>query len=246
VTTAVTLTVPGAPAKTRVQAELTLLGAGGNTTIVLPITDPAATYTNLEGNWVEVDVPGAKPFNVRAGSKLSMLQLQVTIAGPDGGTQDSGNVVQPIIQQLLQMCGSDGTYPIALTWGSLDSSAQLTQTGHWHIDSLEIDSTWRQPGTNNISQATATIQLKEVNDPPTVSATVAAWVAPPAAPAGVSSSSAAAPSTYTVRQGDTIYSIAAAVYGNPEPGWRDILAANDITDARTLAVGQQLIIPAIG
>jgi LysM repeat protein len=242
VSTAVTVTVAGTPAVSRVQAELTLLGSGGNTTIVLPITDPAATYTNLEGNWVEVDVPGGKPFNVRAGSKLSMLELQVTIAGPDGGTQDPSNVVQPIIQQLLKMCQSDGTYPIALTWGSLDSSAQLTQTGHWHIDSLEINSTWRQPGTNNISQATATIQLKEVNDPPTATSGVASWTAPPPAPSAVSAASVQA--TVTVAQGDTAYSIAAAAYGNPEPGWRAILAANNITDPRSLTVDQQIVIPA--
>jgi nucleoid-associated protein YgaU len=49
--------------------------------------------------------------------------------------------------------------------------------------------------------------------------------------------------SYVVQQGDTFYSIARKVYGTPEPGWRTILDANNMTDPRQLYVGQTLLIP---
>lgn len=49
--------------------------------------------------------------------------------------------------------------------------------------------------------------------------------------------------TYTVRAGDTAYSIAYTVYGASEPGWRYLLAANGLTDPRALTPGTVLSFP---
>jgi hypothetical protein len=243
---AVTVTVAATAATGRVQAELTLLNSSGNTVVVLPITNPAATYTNLAANWAEVDRPGQKPLNMRAGDNLHSMQLNVTLVGADGGVLDSQNAVETLCRDLLNLSQNDGTAgPIALTWGTFDSSSLLTQTGYWHIDDLEIDSTWRQPGTNNVSQATATITLKEVQDPPPATGTAPGWTAPPPPPAPVSASSVNGGkiTTWTVGQGDTLYSIATAVYGTPEPGWRTIAAANDISNPASITLDQVLTIP---
>jgi len=48
--------------------------------------------------------------------------------------------------------------------------------------------------------------------------------------------------TYTVQRGDTLWSIASRQYGNGQR-WRDIAAANGITNERQLAVGQVLVLP---
>jgi hypothetical protein len=47
---------------------------------------------------------------------------------------------------------------------------------------------------------------------------------------------------YTVRRGDTLASIAAAIYRDPTQ-WRPIAQANDIQDPRRVAPGRNLLIP---
>ncbi len=56
--------------------------------------------------------------------------------------------------------------------------------------------------------------------------------------------SAAAPGarTYTVEKGDTLTSIARKVYGNPAK-FKDIAAANGITDPNKIKAGQVLTLP---
>ncbi len=68
--------------------------------------------------------------------------------------------------------------------------------------------------------------------------------APAAAPSPSPSPSASggAPSSYTVKPGDTINSIAEKVYGDVGLG-NAILRANNITDPSTLSVGDVLTIP---
>lgn len=46
-------------------------------------------------------------------------------------------------------------------------------------------------------------------------------------------------STYVVRRGDTLTSIAARLYGDPT-AWMDLADLNDIRDPRSIKVGQVL------
>jgi LysM repeat protein len=241
---AVTVNVTRPVRTVDVKAELTLLGRGGET-IVLPITDPKATYDNLAANWVEVPRPGLKPYNKRVGDNLHTLAVNVTIVGSDNGPRDPAGTCDHIVRQLLDMTANDTPdAPVALTWGTLDSASTLTQTGHWHVQSMTITGVWKQPGTNNISQATAAITLKEASDEPTTPNAQPTWLAPPPPPSPVTVS-ATVPRirVYNVVQGDTAYSIAKKVYGSSEPGWRTILAANGLTDPRNLTPGMALLIP---
>ncbi|MBX2852466.1 MAG: LysM peptidoglycan-binding domain-containing protein [Phycisphaeraceae bacterium] len=48
--------------------------------------------------------------------------------------------------------------------------------------------------------------------------------------------------TYTIRKGDTLWSIAQREYGDGQK-WRDISAANPSVDPKKLAVGQQITLP---
>jgi hypothetical protein len=148
----------------RRQAVLSLLGSGQ--ALALPITDPAAVYASLEGNWVEVPRPGRKPMNVRVGGKLSTLQLNITLAPANGSVFDPGGTVQPVLERLINFANADGVYPLALAWGGVDGYTGLSATGHWRIDALTVNSTQRQPGTNNVTQANVSLTLKEVSDPP--------------------------------------------------------------------------------
>jgi len=241
---AVKVSVSSGPRIRHKQAMLTLLGRNGER-VVLPITSPAATYSNLEQNWQELDRPGRRPLNMHVGGKLRTIQLNVTLAAADGGTRDFDNIVETKVRQLTRMCNWDSRdQAVALTYGAYDSSTELTATGHWHIDSFVLDSTWRQE-SNNISQATATVTLKEVSDPPAANNQNPGWTAPPAAP--TYTTGGGKPQTvryWTVKQGDTLYKIARAVYGKPEPGWRSIASANFLSNpARDLQPGSALLIP---
>ena len=62
--------------------------------------------------------------------------------------------------------------------------------------------------------------------------------APPPAPAPVPQ----AVNKYTVRRGDTLWSIALRTYGDGHR-WRDIIAANPGLDPKKLRVGQTLVMP---
>ena len=48
--------------------------------------------------------------------------------------------------------------------------------------------------------------------------------------------------TYTIRKGDTFWSIAQREYGDGQK-WRDISAANPSVDPKKLAIGQQITLP---
>ena len=48
--------------------------------------------------------------------------------------------------------------------------------------------------------------------------------------------------TYTIRKGDTLWSIAQREYGDGQR-WKDISAANPSVDPKKLAIGQQITLP---
>ena len=48
--------------------------------------------------------------------------------------------------------------------------------------------------------------------------------------------------TYTIRRGDTLWSIANREYGNGQR-WRDIAQANPSIDPQRLAIGQEILLP---
>ena len=50
---------------------------------------------------------------------------------------------------------------------------------------------------------------------------------------------------WTVRRGETLSSIAAAVYRDPGR-WRELAAANALADPRALTPGTALVVPALG
>jgi len=50
------------------------------------------------------------------------------------------------------------------------------------------------------------------------------------------------PTSYTIRKGDTLWSISRQVYGNGNR-WQDIASANNIANPKKLRVGQTLLLP---
>lgn len=244
---AVRLTLPRGVVAERRHAELTLVGAFGAkpTHVVLPIVDPATQIQNLAGDWQQITRPGQAPIAARAGDQLTTIQVTATIAPPDGGPHDDANSVEPILNDLAFLAEADSDLqPIALTWGTFITSAWTTSTGYWHIQELEIDTQLMQPGTNNISRAEVTITLLEHSPAPSAAGSSSGkWNPPPAAPRPTFTANNRRVTYWTVAAGQTAYSIARAVYGHPEPGWRVICDANGIGRPSNIAPGQTLLIP---
>jgi LysM repeat protein len=253
-TGAVTISVSGAARAVDTKASLTLLNIGASvlTQWFIPITSPEVDYTQLSDSWVEVARPGRSPFLVRQGGRLSKVKLTATFVSQASAGKGAGDVGQSVEQDLetfINMARSrrdqNGVLafpaPVALTYGPIDSSKWLTDTGHWQITDLSIHSVQREPITNAITQATMTIELTENSDPPGTPMldSRGAFPQPGSAPPIPKSPG----SVVTVQHGDTLYSIAIRVYGAPEPGWRTLAAANGIKDPRSISVGQALLIP---
>ncbi|MCC6579272.1 MAG: LysM peptidoglycan-binding domain-containing protein [Phycisphaeraceae bacterium] len=106
-------------------------------------------------------------------------------------------------------------------------------------------------GTSGMQSGFVTLPAVPPPGTTTSSAASGRYVAAPtstAAPvmaADASAPVAAAPAggkTYVVQKGDTLYSIARKQYNNAAK-WKDIASANNITDAKKLAVGQKLVLP---
>lgn len=85
----------------------------------------------------------------------------------------------------------------------------------------------------SINQGSPSIGDPNFNQPNTGPGAYQPEPLPPAQPAS---------RTYTIRKGDTLWSIAQREYGDGQK-WRDISAANQSVDPKKLAVGQQITLP---
>lgn len=72
----------------------------------------------------------------------------------------------------------------------------------------------------------------------------AAAAPPPASTPAYSAPAMAAGDSYTIRRGDTLWSIAVRYY-NDGQRWKDIVDANPGLDPTKLRVGQQIVLPAL-
>ena len=64
----------------------------------------------------------------------------------------------------------------------------------------------------------------------------------PAAASEPMQAAGAQPTSYTIRKGDTLWSISRQVYGSGKR-WQDIASANNIPNPKNLRVGQTLMLP---
>lgn len=228
-------------------------------TVTLPFGPRVTSQTGYTVAHSELERAGRKPLLRASSVPLRTLSFSATLAFPDPTVS-----VERIIDGLKAIAESGQRLSIAYGPG---------ERGVWRMTALVIDGALRQPGTNAITRATASITLTEASDavvkvgpvtggsgggagapkgkPANPSAPPARTSPTPAAPRGGNPAPVVAPAptssrgrAYTVRPGDTLSSIAAVQMGSASL-WRRLAEANNIRDPRALRVGQRLVIPPV-
>lgn len=201
--------------------------------LTVPYLDPVGDISNLSRDWLEQKRPGNRKPLTRAGSKkLTKVALTAVFADP----ADSQRDVEKGLQILRAMAASD--QPLVVTFGGLMGDLHWTASGRWVINDLTIHVQARAHADNAITRAEASIDMLEANIPGWTPATstggLSLW-AIPGAGTGL-------PATFQVSAGDTLWSIAWRLYGDPTR-WRALGAANNVLDPRALTPGQVLRVP---
>lgn len=212
--------------------------------LTFPIISPESELSDLAATWAEQPRPGRKPLLRRAGLRLAKHSITVTLVRPDPQAS-----VESDIRALAMMAQS--TEPIALAYGA--SLPTLSASGHWVIRDLTIRVLARAQGTNDATQAEATIDLLEANIPrwkrpasmkkPAASTTTKLlFPVASGSPLGTEPIFWTRPRAHTVVAGEGLYGIALRYYDDVDM-WRAVADANGIIDPRTVEAGQVLRLP---
>lgn len=202
--------------------------------LTFPYLDVGGDLSDLARNWVEQDRPGDRRPILRMGSRrLAKASLKATFADP----ADAQRTVEPELTVLRAMAG--GHDPVVVSFGGLLQQQNWTASGRWVIRDCVIRPLARAHATNAVTWAEADIDLLEANIP--------GWTGPPPStkvfPVSIPGAGTGAPRSWTVAAGQSLWSIALAVYGYAGAArWREIGDFNGIVDPR-LRAGQVLLIP---
>lgn len=204
-----------------------IIGAGRS--VVLDVTNAAAAFSDLAAKWTEVERPSRKPILAREGLQLAKVSLDARI-GVDRQTD-----VGPRLAALTYIAANAESVVIGHT-----TPTGAPYTAAWTMTGLSYRVVQRRKGDNAITGVKATIELTESH---AMSATAAASAVAAARTAAPSSKAKPVARRYTVRQGDTVWSIAQAFYPGDSGAWKRVASANGLRDVRDLPVGKVLVLP---
>lgn len=206
--------------------------AGPTLTVTFPYVDADGDLADLARNWVQQDRPGdRKPLTRPGPPRLAKVSLTALFASPD----DNQRPVEIEMGILRALAGARD--PVVASFGGLLGDTHWTASGRWLIDGLSFAVHARAHADNAVTKAEAHIDLLEANIP--------GWV-PLASTFRYNSEIAGAglgrPRTWLVTAGDTLWSIAWRVYGDPGR-WIGLGDANGIVKPSDLTPGLVLFIP---
>ncbi|WP_326654780.1 MULTISPECIES: LysM peptidoglycan-binding domain-containing protein [unclassified Streptomyces] len=198
-----------------------------NPLLTLPV-NPTEYAVSKAVTFAEIGVPGldAPPLQfVRGGARTLKLDALVDAAEePVRGRRDVQRRWLNDFQSLTTRQSTTHAPPVVtFAWGANPSFTGV-------VDSLSITYVlFDRDGTP--TRAKVSLSLKEFRTAEEQNLTTA-------------TSSPTVQKVWTVRRGDTLSSIAAAVYRD-SGRWRELAAANSLADPRALAPGMALVVPAL-
>lgn len=185
-----------------------------NESIILnvPFAPVSIDYSGFENTYNETQRPDRKPILTRSGKSLRKMSMELTLVSK-GVTNGHGTVVHQsvnsYITRLEELAGSDN--PIIVEY-------EPRTKGKWRIAGLSYSSVTRDHVSNEITQATATIEFTEI-----------------ATKTEMTINNTRRPKKVTVRHGDTLTRIATTYYGTSSTYIVNAIAkANNIRNVRHL------------
>lgn len=205
-----------------------LVTESGRASFSFQFAPPVIEYALLEDDYAQVERVGLRPLLVRKGAKLNTIKFTAQIASKTNFFEEQ----QGYLDTLVAVTRSRERVMMRYS---------VYEAGLWRITSLAVSSVVRDPVTNGILQATADLTLTMANDPAGGVGPVSAPANPQPAPAAAATK---APRTYTVTQGDSLWSISNKFYGRGDR-WPVIFDANrnKITTPWLISPGTILVIP---
>lgn len=201
-----------------------LVQRGGDLSVVFPFA-PSLAHDGLARRKEPRDRTGRKPRLADGGPSLRATSFEALFA-----YRDDQESVESLLTTLERIAGADKP----VKWRNYGPG----EAGWYSISSLSIVDVRRQEGTNYRTRASVLMTLTEDPD-------VDVNVGPASGGAKDSDPDKGPggkwPKSYTVKEGDTLHSIAFKFYGSYAGG--QIAKANSIRDPRKLRVGQKLKIP---
>lgn len=223
------LAVAGQPTSTGASRKA-VISSGVTAPLVLSITRPHHTHSDMAPNWVETPRPGYLPSL----NKLAPQRRKVSI---EAVLWHGGEVsIYPDVRDLR--LHASGVYGVVFAWQT------LTNGHRWIIKDLSVEVTHERPGDNEPVGGVATFTLEEVAPNKNLATLFEGQGAPQIAAAAPVALQAprSGPRRHTVGAGQTLFDIALVVYGDGNQ-WRRIADTNGIIDPRRLTVGRVLILP---
>jgi len=190
--------------------------------------NPEQYTLSKDVNYAQAAVPGlSSPLLQFVNGNLQTLELELLLdtleAHPESGTA-AGEDVRPLVRRLTSLMDVDPSRhappPLLFTWSSLGFDCVLARATQRFVMFLSDGTPVRarlQVTFNELPNAE--LEAKEIKR-----------------------ETADYSKVHEVAQGDTLASIAAAVYDDPRL-WRPIAVRNGIDDPRVLSAGSRLVVP---
>lgn len=215
------------PSAARPAAKVPTLIADDGTRLTLPWAPNDATVDGQAAAWTPVPRTQRQPLLLSAGGQLKTWSAVIPI-----GHRDWRKSVQSKLNVLTRLAAAGRV--VTFAYGP-------DANGKWRITGCPITVIQRTPHWDP-SFVTVALTLTEVSDMVPHVGPVTGGHGIPASPAG--RPYPGAPKHYTIRKGDTLWTIAGALYGKAE-AWPIIADANKLREARSdkLPVGKKLTIP---
>lgn len=196
---------------------VTVVSAAGSVT--LGATDEKVQIDGLGSEWAQIPRPGTNALARRAGRKRMTMKLTAMLTHGMGG--------KSVNEQMLTLDA------ICASSSSCGVSYAEAATHRWLLTEVTVESVDRQPMTNRINHANATLTFLVAVDE-------FLYVSPSRTKTPPSDKGKANKrKSVVVRKGDTLAKIASRVYGNASR-WPEIAKLNKIRNPKSIKVGQKL------
>lgn len=203
------------------------LSEDGSTAIALPYAPNSYSISGIAGAYSTIARAGDKPLTIFSNEQLLTVNLELYIA-----PKRQNRILDSVDSYLT----SFRRYVRQRKRWRFVIDGQIAGV-YWYFTQVDLQSKMRRPTDNQISVATLSVVLTEASDLNLAVGPVDGGITPTEpTPDGTTSR------THTISAGDYLWTLAVKYLGDGKR-WKEIADLNEITDPRSLRIGQVLKIP---